>query len=105
MIKAGFCIRDDAAQFTVTGHAGAGDAGEDVVCAAVSSAAYMAANTVTEILGTEAEADVRDGYMRFSFGGSKAAADIVRGLRLHLLSLQEQYPDNVKVMTEVSGNA
>ena len=105
MVKAAFRIRDNEAAFTVTGHAGAGTAGEDIVCAAVSSAAYMAANTITEILGVNAETDVREGYMRVSFGGSKAAADIVKGLRLHLRELQAQYPDNVKVMTEVSGNA
>ena len=32
-----------------------------IVCAAVSSAAYMAANTVTEIIGDKAAADVSDG--------------------------------------------
>ncbi len=100
MVKAKFRIRDDEASFTLSGHAGAGEAGEDIVCAAASSAAYMAANTITEILGVKAEAEARGGYMRFSFGGSTAAADIVKGLRLHLRELQAQYPDNVQVTTE-----
>lgn len=101
MIRASFRIRPDSAEFTVKGHSGAAEAGSDIVCAAVSSAAYMAANTVTEILGVDAQAEVKDGYLRFSFSGSQAASDIVKGLRLHLEELAAQYPDRIKVTTEV----
>ena len=101
MIRAFFRIREDSAEFTVKGHSGSAEAGRDIVCAAVSSASLMAANTVTEILGTDAEAEAEDGYMFFRVSGSKAAADIVKGLKLHLELLSEQYPDFVKVTTEV----
>ena len=101
MIRASFRIRSDSALFTVKGHAGMAEAGNDIVCAAVSSAAYMAANTVTEILGVQAQAEVKDGYLRFSFSGSEAASDVVRGLKLHLEELSSQYPDRIKVTTEV----
>ena len=99
MIRAKFKIRSDAAGFVILGHAG-GVSGTDTVCAAVSSAAYMAANTVTEILGVDANAEVRDGYMHFSFRGSTAAADVIRGLRLHLEQIAADYPAKVKVTTE-----
>ena len=100
MIKAEFSIRGADASFTVSGHSGSAESGRDIVCAAVSSAAFMAANTITEILvGHTAEAD--DGYMNVSFVNSEAAADIVRGLRLHLEQLSRQYPQFVKVTTEV----
>lgn len=99
MIRAKFRIRADAASFVILGHAG-GEHGTDVVCAAVSSAAYMAANTVTEILGVNAKAETADGYLHFSFSGSKAAADVIRGLRLHLEQLAGDYPAKVKVTTE-----
>ena len=36
--------------FVMEGHAGYADPGEDIVCAAVSSVAYMTANTITEII-------------------------------------------------------
>ena len=101
MIRATFSIRGSAAEFTVTGHAGAGEPGEDILCAAVSSAAYMTVNTVTEILGVHADAEDRDGYMRFRSRGSKPAADIVRGFRLHMEQLAGQYPDYVTITTEV----
>ena len=51
MICADFHFGENGISFTVKGHSGSANAGEDIVCAAVSSAVYMAANTVTEILG------------------------------------------------------
>lgn len=101
MIRAAFSIRGDSAEFTVAGHAGAGEQGKDVICAAVSSAAYMTVNTVTEILGVDADAEDSDGYMRFRSHGSKPAADIVKGFRLHMEQLAKQYPDYVTITTEV----
>ena len=52
MIQAEFLMAEGgaAAGFHITGHAG-GEAGTDIVCAAVSSAAYLVANTVTEVMG------------------------------------------------------
>lgn len=102
MIEASFSIRKNSASFTIKGHSGSDVSGRDIVCAAVSSAAYMAANTVTEILGVkDAEAEVDDGYMHFIVSGSNAAGDIIRGLQLHLTQLAEEYPDFVIVTTEV----
>ena len=99
MIRAAFRLKDTAASFVIMGHAG-GESGTDIVCAAVSSAAYMAANTVTEILGVNAETTVSNGYLQFSCKNSRAAADVIRGLRLHLEQLQTDYPARVKVITE-----
>ena len=99
MIRAKFRIGETSADVLILGHAG-GEYGTDVVCAAVSSAACMAANTVTEILGVKARAETADGYLHFSFSGSKAAADVIRGLQLHLEQLQGDHPAKVKVTTE-----
>ena len=102
MIKAEFRFpAADAARFTVKGHSGYAQQGADIICAAVSSAAYMAANTVTDVLGVKADADVRDGYMNFAFSGSEDAAKIIRGLELHFRALQEEYPDFIQITTEV----
>ena len=35
--------------FSLQGHAGCGEAGQDIVCAAVSSAAYLTVNTLTDV--------------------------------------------------------
>ena len=55
MIQVEFSVHDHApVGFCISGHAGAGSAGRDIVCAAVSSAAYMAANTLTDVIGAGA---------------------------------------------------
>ena len=100
MIRAEFNIRHGS--FTIKGHSGSAESGQDIICAAVSSAAYMAVNTITEILGVDVEASVRDGYMKATISGSnQAATDILRGLELHVSELSKDYPDFIKIITEV----
>ena len=90
--------------FCITGHAGAGSAGEDVVCAAVSSAAYLTANTVTDILHVPAQVHVQEGRMELRLPQEAVALcqTALAGLQLHLQALQEQYPKRIQLMnTEV----
>ncbi|MBR5523856.1 MAG: ribosomal-processing cysteine protease Prp [Clostridia bacterium] len=89
--------------FTLSGHAGAGDHGQDIVCAAVSSAAYMTANTVTDVIGATADVTVNDGYMDLTVTDNVIGCqDILSGFRLHLQAMQEQYPTRIQLMnTEV----
>ena len=100
MISAVFNIPQG--KFTIQGHSGSAESGQDIICAAVSSAAYMAVNTITEILGQDVSADVRDGYMKISLSGNNdAASDILRGLELHISGLADEYPDFIRITTEV----
>ncbi len=104
MIRVRFHTAHDALiGFTLDGHAGAGVRGEDIVCAAVSSAAYMTANTVTEIIGATADITVRDGYMQVMLTDKiDGCQEILSGFRLHLEAMQDQYPKRVHLMnTEV----
>ena len=85
--------------FTLKGHSGAGSVGNDIICAAVSSAAYMAVNTITEVLELNPEIQVDDGFMaiKLSSADSLKAQDILCGFRIHLTALAEQYKENIKV--------
>ena len=89
--------------FECKGHSMSAERGSDIICAFVSSACYMTANTITEIIGLEADTAVDDGYMRVEITGSKASAqDILNGMKLHLTELEKDYPSNIKVIiTEV----
>ncbi len=100
MVKASFCIRENSVSFKVQGHSGFAEEGSDIVCAAVSSAAIMTVNTITEILGEKDTSKVKDGFLQFEASG-KAARDIIMGLKLHLEGLSQEYPDYVTVTTEV----
>lgn len=90
--------------YQIKGHGG-GVAGADIVCASVSSAAYMTANTITEVLHVNASAAVdEDGemFVRIPKRDIAACRDILAGFKLHMLALEEQYPQNIQVnYTEV----
>lgn len=91
--------------FHITGHSDYAASGSDIICAAVSSAAYMTANTVTDVLGLNPQLEVDDGDMLLKFKSitdADKSADLLSGFRLHIEGLHEQYPDYLKVtITEV----
>ena len=94
-----FCSGDTVSGFEISGHTGAGEAGQDIVCSAVSSAAYLVANTVLEVLKIQAGAVVRDGYMKFVIPNENLSETkvLTDGLVLHLTELQSQYPQHIKI--------
>lgn len=85
--------------FELTGHSGYSDAGTDIVCSAVSSAAYMTVNTVTDVLMLDPDIELQDGYMCMKLKRDDAlgAQDILKGFMLHISSLSEQYNDYITV--------
>ncbi len=102
MIKARFYTTDDdlICGYRISGHSYSGREGEDAICAFVSSAAYMAVNTLTDVVGTQADIEVKDGYMNLKVTSELSEAQqILEGLRLHLESLAGDYPDNIKVIS------
>lgn len=101
-----FTSGKDIVGFEISGHSGSAEAGSDIICSAVSSAAYMATNTITEIVKCKAEADISDGYMSFYVRSDLSdAQQILEGLKLHLEALAADYPDNIKVTLRRCQNA
>ena len=85
--------------FCVEGHSGSAESGQDIICAFDSSACYMAANTITEVIKLSATAEQSDGYLSLSIKENPISAqDILCGLVLHLTELQKDYPKNIKVI-------
>ncbi len=86
--------------FCVSGHSSldCDDELGKIVCSAVSSAVYMAANTVTDVIGSKAECDLKDGYFNFKVIAPKEAAyQVLNGLKLHLTELSKQYSNNITI--------
>ena len=84
--------------FDISGHSSKScdDLTGKTVCAAVSSAAYMAANTVTEVIGDTAEAQVSEASMHFAVKNpSDASRSVLEGLKLHLSELSGQYGNRI----------
>ncbi len=72
------------------------------VCASISSAAYMAANTVTDVIGDKAEVEVQDGYMRLTVNNpSQKTVAVLSGLKLHLEALASDFKGKIRIITEV----
>ena len=86
--------------FQISGHSGFSEFGSDIVCAAVSSAAFMTANTITDILKINAETFVdNSGKLFFKIKNEIpiSCKDILLGFKLHMISLEEMYPENITV--------
>ena len=100
MIKVIFFIAEKRHKgFEISGHAYHGEAGSDIVCAAVSSAAYMAANTVTDIIGADATANQTDAKLTLTVNSpTEQTETVLKGLDLHLKELSRQFSENIKVI-------
>ncbi len=86
--------------FSVNGHASKDSDDEvgKIVCAAVSSAAYMTANTITDIIGDSAEITVDEALMSVSVNNpSEATIKVLEGFRLHIKELSNQYSNNIRI--------
>ncbi len=91
--------------FNLKGHSTA-DASDEIgklVCASISSAAYLVVNTITDVIGDKpAILEESDGKMVLKLNSvSKESANLLEGFKLHMLQLSEQYPDCIKVISEV----
>jgi len=87
--------------FEISGHSSY-DCDDEVgktVCAAVSSAAYMAANTIIEIIGDKTDTYVDDAMMNIKvFDPSECTIKVLQGLKLHFCELSDQYSNNIKII-------
>ncbi len=105
MICATFLTHGDLlCGFDIQGHAGAAEQGRDIVCAAVSSAAYLTANTLLEVCDCGAAASEHEGRLSVTVPVDRAEAVQIPlcGLQLHLEGLCAQYPKYIRLQqTEV----
>ena len=104
MIRAVFA-RDFSA-FSLSGHAGYADAGEDIVCAAVTSAVRLVECTINDVMGLEAAVKVRekDATISLKLPGKlgqtaeSTCQSLLTGLMVHFVQLNEEYPENISVL-------
>ena len=92
--------------FTVQGHSGLADPGEDVLCAAVTSAVRLAECAVNDVLGLEAAVKVREKDASLSLKlpaslgqtNESTCQTLLAALMVHFVQLAEEYPENISVM-------
>ena len=92
--------------FDASGHSGYAGAGEDIVCAAVTSAIRLAECVVNDVMGLSAtvKVDERTAAISLRLPGSpgQAAEDtcqnLLTGLMVYLSELHNEYPENIEVL-------
>ena len=92
--------------FEVQGHSGYAPEGEDIVCAAVTSAVRLAECAVNDVLGLEAAVKVRqkDAYLSLKLPAKlgqtaeSTCQTLLTGMMVYLSELHNEYPDNIEVM-------
>lgn len=90
----------------VSGHAGYAEAGEDIVCAAISSTLDLTSCLLTDILGMEiqTEVDEEGGSILLKLPEKADEQDMVQAqnalsaLMVYYIDLGVRYPDFIEVM-------
>ena len=85
--------------FSVSGHAGMADFGQDIVCASVSSAVMLTANTITEAFGIKAAAEAYENeiLLKLKEDPRGEGDKLILGLLTHLYMLKEEFPKAINV--------
>ena len=92
--------------FQVEGHAGLAQAGEYVLCAAVTSAVRLTECAINDVLGLEAAVKVseRDASISLKLPrnlegeADQVCQTLLAALMLYFVQLQEEYPQHIIVM-------
>ena len=93
MVKAVFYKRNNALSgFKITGHAGHGYEGNDIVCAAITSSTELVCNTITDFFHEKAEVSVGENEIILKLdGGSDAAQKLLEAFFDQIEYNAEQY--------------
>lgn len=92
--------------FEIRGHSGYAPEGEDVVCAAVTSAARLTECAVNDVLGLEAPVKVREKdasiTLKLPAGlgqtNESTCQTLLAALMVYFVRLAEEYPENISVL-------
>ncbi len=105
MTKCEFFTEDDRITgFSVSGHSGYAENGQDIVCAAISAVVTMAEATINDVCGAKAKVRVKDEGARItltlpaSCDEEETVQAVLAGMLVTLCNLRDDYPDYIEVM-------
>ena len=90
--------------FSVSGHSGYAEAGQDILCAAISAAVALTETTINDVCGGKAKVRVNEEDARItltlpaSCDEEESVQAVLSGMMLTLISLREDYPDYIEVL-------
>jgi len=86
-------------------HAGYADAGEDIVCSAISAISLTIANGITDVLNVKANCTIKDGYLLINLEDLETeeiemCQTLMETMLLGLKNVELGYGDYIKVKVE-----
>ena len=90
--------------FSISGHSGYAENGQDIVCAAISAVVTMAEATINDVCGAKAKVRVKGEDARItltlptSCDEEESVQAALAGMILTLCSLRDDYPDYIEVL-------
>ena len=90
--------------FTVSGHSGYAENGQDIVCAAISAVVAMAEATINDVCGAKAKVRVKEEDARITLTLPAACDEeesvqaVLAGMLLTLCNMRDEYPDFIEVL-------
>ena len=90
--------------FSISGHRGYAEAGQDIVCAAISAVVTMAEATINEVCGAKAKVRVKDEQARItltlpvSCDEEETVQAVLAGMMITLAGMRDDYPDYIEVL-------
>ena len=99
-----FTEGDRITGFSISGHSGYAEAGQDIVCAAISAVVTMAEATINDVCGAKAKVRVGENEARITLKLPKSCDEeesvqaVLAGMMVTLIALQEDYSDFIEVL-------
>ena len=99
-----FTENDRITGFSISGHSGYAENGQDIVCAAISAVVTMAEATINDVCGAKAKVRVKDADARItltlptSCDEEDTVQAVLAGMMLTLCSMRDDYPDYIEVL-------
>ena len=90
--------------FSISGHSGYDENGQDIVCAAITAVVTMAEATINDVCGAKAKVRVKEEDARVtltlptSCDEEESVQAVLAGMLLTLCSMRDDYPDYIEVL-------
>ena len=90
--------------FSVSGHSGYAEAGQDILCASITAAVTLTEAIINDVCGGKAKVRIKEADARItlilpaSCDEEDAVQAVLSGMMLTLISLREDYPDYIEVL-------
>ncbi len=89
--------------FSVSGHAGYGTEGNDIVCASISSAVMLVCNTVTDFFNARADVEVKENEITLLLKEDNVPAEqLIESFRQHMVFIAEEH-SKIQLETKITG--